>query len=126
LYGQNVEFQSGSSERGRRKEEEFRQRRPTPELGAPLVKYTDNSSILIQQGFQRLRDRFKLLNKVRKILKGERTQHCFFNRVDRNDGVGVMFNKSRNKANYSYMLPYYIYSKNKQMFCSRHSRKTPA
>ena len=71
---------------------------------ASLVKYTDNSSILVQQGFQRLRDRFKLLNKVRKILKGERTQHCFFNRVDRNDGVGVMFNKSRNKANYSNIM----------------------
>ena len=74
------------------------------EKGRPLVKYTDNSSILVQQGFQRLRDRFKLLNKVRKILKGERTQHCFFNRVDRNDGVGVMFNKSRNKANYSNIM----------------------
>ena len=71
---------------------------------ASLVKYTDNSSILTQQGFQRIRDRFKLLNKVRKILKGERTQHCFFNRVDRNDGVGVMFNKSRNKANYSNIM----------------------
>ena len=71
---------------------------------ASIVKYTDNSSILVQQGFQRLRDRFKLLNKVRKILKGECTQHCFFNRVDRNDGVGVMFNKSRNKANYSNIM----------------------
>ena len=77
---------------------------PVDENGKPLVKYTDNSSILVQQGFQRLRDRFKLLNKVRKILKGERTQHCFFNRVDRNDGVGVMFNKSRNKANYSNIM----------------------
>ena len=77
---------------------------PVDENGGRLVIYTDNSSILVQQGFQRLRDRFKLLNKVRKILKGERTQHCFFNRVDRNDGVGVMFNKSRNKANYSNIM----------------------
>ena len=74
------------------------------ENGERLVKYTDNSSILVQQGFQRLRDRFKLLNKVRKILKGERTQHCFFNRVDRNDGVGVMFNKPEIKANYSNIM----------------------
>ena len=74
------------------------------ENGERLVKYTDNSSILVQQGFQRLRDRFKLLNKVRKILKGERTQHCFFNRVDKNDGVGVMFNKARKKANYSNIM----------------------
>lgn len=71
---------------------------------APLVKYTDNSSILTQQGFQRIRERFKLLDSTRKILKGERTQHCFFNRVDKNDGVGVMFNKARKKANYSNIM----------------------
>ena len=28
----------------------------------------------------------------------------FFNRVDKNDGVGVMFNKARNKANYSNIM----------------------
>ena len=115
MYDQKLEFQSGSSTRGGGGGND----RPTDRRGelprlklvsdgngniTPLVKYTDNSSILTQQGFQRLRDRFKLLNKVRKILKGERTQHCFFNRVDRNDGVGVMFNKSRNKANYSNIM----------------------
>ena len=102
LYNQNISNQS---------ERQAHVRHPDGSRGcgvvsseASLVKYTDNSSILVQQGFQRLRDRFKLLNKVRKILKGERTQHCFFNRVDRNDGVGVMFNKSRNKANYSNIM----------------------
>ena len=74
------------------------------ENGKPLVIYTDNSSILTQQGFQRIRERFKLLDSTRKILKGERTQHCFFNRVDKNDGVGVMFNKARKKANYSNIM----------------------
>jgi hypothetical protein len=69
-----------------------------------LVIYTDNSSIRTQQGFQRIRERFKLLDSTRKILKGERTQHCFFNRVDKNDGVGVMFNKARKKANYSNIM----------------------
>jgi hypothetical protein len=77
---------------------------PINENGERLVKYTDNSAILTQQGFQRLQERFKLLNSARKILKGERTQHCFFNRVDKNDGVGVMFNKYRNKANYSNIM----------------------
>lgn len=70
----------------------------------PLVIYTDNSSILTQQGFQRVRERFKLLDSARKVLKGQRTQHCFFNRVDKNDGVGVMFNKARKKANYSNII----------------------
>ena len=105
MYGQNISSQLQVNLRGARSEEEAttdRHDRAT-EQGS-LVIYTDNSSILVQQGFQRLRDRFKLLNKVRKILKGERTQHCFFNRVDRNDGVGVMFNKSRNKANYSNIM----------------------
>lgn len=100
LYSQNVENQIV----GRWDDLPPSLRPHKDEFGRPLVIYTDNSSILVQQGFQRLRDRFKLLNKVRKILKGERTQHCFFNRVDRNDGVGVMFNKSRNKANYSNIM----------------------
>ena len=77
---------------------------PVDENGKPLVIYTDNSSIRTQQGFQRIRERFKLLDSTRKILKGERTQHCFFNRVDKNDGVGVMFNKARKKANYSNIM----------------------
>ena len=119
MYDQNIQNQSGgAAERGVPRTLIAPSDLPTVKLvtngsgkvwavdenGERLVKYTDNSSILVQQGFQRLRDRFKLLNKVRKILKGERTQHCFFNRVDRNDGVGVMFNKSRNKANYSNIM----------------------
>lgn len=77
---------------------------PVDETGLSLVRYTDNSAIRTQQGFQRIRERFKLLNTTRKILKGERTQYCFFNRVDKNDGVGVLFNKFRNKANYSNVM----------------------
>ena len=78
---------------------------PVGEDGKPLGIYTDNSAIRTQQGFQRIRDRFDLLNKsARKILKGERTQHCFFNRIDRNDGVGVTFNKLRNIANYTNIM----------------------
>jgi Replication protein len=104
LYGNNQICQSQS-------ERQARVRHPDGSRGcgavsseASLVKYTDNSSILTQQGFQRLRDRFKLLNSTRKLLKGERTQYCFFNRVDKNDGVGVLFNKYRNKANYSNIM----------------------
>ena len=115
MYDQKLEFQSGSSTRGGGGGND----RPTDRRGelprlklvsdgngniTPLVKYTDNSSILTQQGFQRVRERFKLLDSTRKILKGERTQHCFFNRVDKNDGVGVMFNKARKKANYSNIM----------------------
>lgn len=37
-------------------------------------------------------------------IDGERTQHCFYNRVDKNDGVGVTFNKFRNKANYTNVM----------------------
>lgn len=72
--------------------------------GRPLGIYTDNSAILAVQGFQRIRERFKLLDTARKILIGERTQYCFFNRIDKKDGVGVMFNKLRNKANYSNVM----------------------
>ena len=121
LYGQKLEFQSGVPSRGgeggtttdRPSEGMPRMKLvtdgngrvwPVDENGKPLVKYTDNSSILTQQGFQRVRERFKLLDSTRKILKGERTQHCFFNRVDKNDGVGVMFNKARKKANYSNIM----------------------
>ena len=105
LYSQNdVNQIGGEGARAVCVSTTYSERAPAPQNGERLVKYTDNSSILTQQGFQRIRDRFKLLNKVRKILKGERTQHCFFNRVDRNDGVGVMFNKSRNKANYSNIM----------------------
>ncbi len=76
---------------------------PVDENGS-LVKYTDNSAIVAAQGFQRIKERFKLLNSARKILKGERTQHCFYNRIEKTDGVGVMFNKYRNKANFSNVM----------------------
>ena len=72
--------------------------------GDPLGKYTDNSANLIQQGFQRIKDRFKLLHSARKILKGERTASCFYSRIDKTDGVGVLLNKHRNKANYSNIM----------------------
>ena len=55
---------------------------PVDENGS-LVKYTDNSAIVAAQGFQRIKERFKLLNSARKILKGERTQHCFYNRIEK-------------------------------------------
>ena len=74
------------------------------ENGKPLGNNTDNSAILTQQGFQAIKERFKLLDSARKILDGERTQHCFYNRVDKNDGVGVTFNKFRNKANYTNVM----------------------
>lgn len=74
------------------------------EFGRPLGIYTDNSAILAAQGFQRIRERFKLLDTVRKVLKGERTQYCFFNRVDKNDGVGVTYNNLRKKANYTNIM----------------------
>jgi hypothetical protein len=74
------------------------------ENGKPLGNTTDNSAIRTQQGFQATKERFKLLNSARKILNGERTQHCFYNRVDKYDGVGVTFNKLRNKANYTNVM----------------------
>ena len=77
---------------------------PVDENGRSLVNTTDNSAIRTQQGFQAIKERFKLLDSARKILDGERTQHCFYNRVDKNDGVGVTFNKFRNKANYTNVM----------------------
>ena len=74
------------------------------ENGERLGNTTDNSAIRTQQGFQAIKERFKLLDSARKILDGERTQHCFYNRVDKNDGVGVTFNKFRNKANYTNVM----------------------
>lgn len=74
------------------------------ENGKPLGNTTDNSAIRTQQGFQAIKERFKLLDSARKILDGERTQHCFYNRVDKNDGVGVTFNKFRKKANYTNVM----------------------
>ena len=40
------------------------------EKGRPLGNTTDNSSILTQQGFQAIKERFKLLDSARKILDG--------------------------------------------------------
>lgn len=74
------------------------------EKGRSLGNTTDNSANLTTQGFQAIKERFKLLDSARKILDGERTQHCFYNRVDKNDGVGVTFNKFRNKANYTNVM----------------------
>lgn len=74
------------------------------ENGKPLGINTDNSANRTQQGFQAIKERFKLLDSARKILHGERTQHCFYNRVDKNDGVGVTFNKLRKKANYTNIM----------------------
>ena len=125
MYDQNSIKQSGSEKERGRMNEELR-RGPTPELnalptcklltdgsgkvwavdenGKPLGIYTDNSAIRTQQGFQAIKERFKLLDSARKILHGERTQHCFYNRVDKNDGVGVTFNKLRKKANYTNIM----------------------
>ena len=100
LYGQNVENQIV----GRWDDLPPSLRPHKDEFGRPLGKYTDNSANLIQQGFQRIKDRFKLLHSARKILKGERTASCFYSRVDKNDGVGVLLNKHRNKANYSNVM----------------------
>ena len=74
------------------------------ENGKPLGITTDNSAIRTQQGFQAIKERFKLLDSARKILDGERTQYCFYNRVDKNDGVGVTYNKLRKKANYTNVM----------------------
>jgi hypothetical protein len=74
------------------------------EKGRSLGNTTDNSANRTTQGFQAIKERFKLLDSARKILDGERTQHCFYNRVDKNDGVGVTFNKFRNKANYTNVM----------------------
>ena len=112
LYDQNIQNQSGgAAERGV-------PRTLIAPSGTPLVQFvtdgrgnlkplgntTDNSAIRTQQGFQAIKERFKLLDSARKILDGERTQHCFYNRVDKNDGVGVTFNKFRNKANYTNVM----------------------
>ena len=115
MYDQSIEFQSGSSTRGGGGGND----RPTDRCGElprlklvtdgngnvrPLGNTTDNSAIRTQQGFQAIKERFKLLDSARKILDGQRTQHCFYNRVDKNDGVGVTFNKFRNKANYTNVM----------------------
>ena len=119
MYDQNIQNQSrGSAERGVPRTLIAPSDLPTVKLvtngsgkvwavdenGKPLGNTTDNSAIRTQQGFQAIKERFKLLDSARKILDGERTQHCFYNRVDKNDGVGVTFNKFRNKANYTNVM----------------------
>lgn len=66
----------------------------------PLGIYTDNSSILENKGFQPIKEKFKLLHFARKLLPKERTAHCFYSRISKEDGVDVYLNKLRNKANY--------------------------
>ena len=114
MYGNKNENQIGKSENGARgggttTSATFEDLPPSlrphkDEFGRPLGNNTDNSAIRTQQGFQAIKERFKLLDSARKILDGERTQHCFYNRVDKNDGVGVTFNKFRNKANYTNVM----------------------
>ena len=119
LYDQNIQNQSGgAAERGVPRTLIAPSDLPTVKLvtngsgkvwavdenGKPLGINTDNSANRTQQGFQAIKERFKLLDSARKILHGERTQHCFYNRVDKNDGVGVTFNKLRKKANYTNIM----------------------
>lgn len=72
----------------------------SPIATAPLGIYTDNSSILENKGFQPIKEKFKLLHFARKILPKERTAHCFYSRVSKEDAVDVYLNKLRNRANY--------------------------
>ena len=112
MYGQNIKNQSGgAAERVDHRSSIAPSDIPTVQFVTdgrgnlkPLGNTTDNSAIRTQQGFQAIKERFKLLDSARKILDGERTQHCFYNRVDKNDGVGVTFNKFRNKANYTNVM----------------------
>ena len=112
LYDQNIQNQSGTpAERVDHRSSIAPSDVPTVQFVTdgrgnvyPLGNTTDNSAIRTQQGFQAIKERFKLLDSARKILDGERTQHCFYNRVDKNDGVGVTFNKFRNKANYTNVM----------------------
>ena len=79
MYDQKLEFQSGSSTRGGGGGND----RPTDRRGelprlklvsdgngniTPLGNNTDNSSILVEQGFQAIKERFKLLDSARKYL----------------------------------------------------------
>ena len=112
MYGQNIKNQSGTpAERVDHRSSIAPSDVPTVQFVTdgrgnvyPLGINTDNSANRTQQGFQAIKERFKLLDSARKILHGERTQHCFYNRVDKNDGVGVTFNKLRKKANYTNIM----------------------
>ena len=114
MYGQNVENQivGGSS---RRRSAEGSQatgwddlpshlRPHKDEKGRPLGNTTDNSSILTQQGFQAIKERFKLLDSARKYLMGNVLNIVSIIVSIKNDGVGVTFNKFRNKANYTNVM----------------------
>ncbi|MCH2017340.1 hypothetical protein MKX17_15685, partial [Acinetobacter ursingii] len=70
----------------------------------PLGIYTDNSANRTTQGFQTIREKFKLLHFARKLLPKERTAHCFYNRIAKEEGVSVFLNKLRNKANYGNVM----------------------
>ena len=90
LYSQNDVNQSGDAERARGACPPRTARAPASlpscklvtngsgkvwavdENGKPLGT-TDNSAIRTQQGFQAIKERFKLLDSARKILNGERT-----------------------------------------------------
>lgn len=74
------------------------------EARSALGIYTDNSAIVVPQGFQPLREKFKLLHNVRKILPAERVSKCFYNRVSKEEGVEVFLNRLRNKANYGNLM----------------------
>ena len=101
MYGQNVENQIGgadafSGRRGRAGVENVAP--PTLQLVTdgrgnvyPLGIYTDNSAIRTTQGFQPIREKFKLLHFARKLLPKERTAHCFYNRITKEEGVSVFF-----------------------------------
>ena len=124
MYDQNSIKQSGSEKERGRMNEELR-RGPTPELnalptcklltdgsgkvwavdenGKPLGIYTDNSAIRTTQGFQPIREKFKLLHFARKLLPKERTAHCFYNRITKKRAY-LFLNKLRNKANYGNVM----------------------
>ena len=57
--------------------------------GGSLGIYTDNSANRTAQGFQPIREKFKLLHFARKLLPKERTAHCFYNRITKEEGVSV-------------------------------------
>ncbi|TDI24470.1 replication protein, partial [Acinetobacter baumannii] len=61
--------------------------------GGSLGIYTDNSANRTTQGFQPIREKFKLLHFARKLLPKERTAHCFYNRITKEEGVSVFLNK---------------------------------
>ena len=105
MYGQNVENQivGGSS---RRRSAEGSQatgwddlpshlRPHKDEKGRPLGIYTDNSANRTTQGFQPIREKFKLLHFARKLLPKERTALFFYNGITKEEGVFVFFNKLR-------------------------------